>query len=454
MELKIVKPGINGEGIALLQKKPVFIPGVIPGETALVRITDETERYAHGKCIRITSTSKDRRKPFCPWVKECGGCALAHVSYERQLAWKQELLQEALWKYGHVRESFIRPIRPSQEVLGYRSALKLPVQEVNGQAESGMYQPGTNHFTPIETCAVHDPKLEAVRRTVLAILHEEHFPAYQDGHGLRFLVMRRIDSSISIALITGKDQLSETLIQKLSLLPEVVSIVQSVNTAKKFTRLFGSQVKVLYGEPSITVTFASLTITLTPESFFQLNLAQAEALYQTAVSKIDPCNVLVEAYCGVGVMSLLARDRARKVYGIEEVPGAIACAKRNATLNRVPNTTFLCDDSARGLKKLLAERAVDTLLCDPPRAGLDQAMIDVILASSIKKIVYVSCNPATLGKNIAALKQDYEVRTVIPFDLFPNTPHVESVTVLTRRGTSDRTIQKHCKKQHRQKGAL
>ena len=447
MELKIVKPGINGEGIALLQKKPVFIPGVIPGETAAVRITDETERYAHGRCIRITQASRDRRNPVCPWVRECGGCALQHVSYPRQLAWKQELLQEALWKYGHVRASFVRPIHPSQQEFGYRSALKLPVQEVNGQAVTGMYQPGTNHFTPVESCAVHDPKLEAVRKTVLAILHEEHFPAYQDGHGLRYLVMRRIDSCISIALITGKDVLSETMVQKLSLLPEVVSIVQSVNTAKKITRLFGSRLKVLYGEPAVTVSFASLNVTLTPESFFQLNLAQAEALYRTAVSKIDPCNVLVEAYCGVGVMSLMARDLARKVYGIEEVPGAIECAKRNAAMNRVPNTTFLCDDAAGGLKKLLNEREVDTLLCDPPRAGLDQAMLDVILASSIKKIVYVSCNPATLGKNIAALKQAYEVRTVIPFDLFPNTPHVESVTVLTRRGTSDRTVRKRRRKQ-------
>ena len=152
--------------------------------------------------------------------------------------------------------------------------------------------------------------------------------------------MRRIDHKITIALITGQDQLPDSLIQKLSLLPEVVSIVQSVNTAKRPDYLFGSKSNVLYGEEMITVSFCGAIVVLTPESFFQLNLAQAEELYKTAVSKIDPCNVLAEAYCGVGVMSILARDKARRVYGIEEVPGAIRCAEKNTELNRVPNLSF------------------------------------------------------------------------------------------------------------------
>ncbi len=449
MRITAKKPGINGEGIAFEEKKPVFIPGVIPGETADIRILEENERYARAKLIRILKPSASRRQPECPYCRECGGCALMHVRYEKQLEWKSELLKEALWKYGHVRDTMVRTIHASKQENGYRSALKMPVQSANGQAVCGMYQPGTNHFVPIDRCLMHDETLEAVRRTVLAILHEEHIPAYENRHGLRTLVMRRIDQKISIALITGQDRLPDTLIEKLRLLPEVVSIVQSVNTAKRPEYLFGSKSTVLYGEEMITVSFCGFQIALTPESFFQLNLEQAEALYQTAVSKIDPCNVLAEAYCGVGVMSILAKDKARKVYGIEEVPGAIRCAKQNAVLNRVPNLTFLCADAAKGLKDLLKETEVDTLLCDPPRSGMDEAMIDTILHSSIRKIVYVSCNPATLGKNIRDLKQEYDVRTVIPFDLFPNTPHAESVTVLTRRGTSDRIRpQKKRKKEH------
>ena len=446
MRITVKKPGINGEGIAFMEKKPVFVPGAIPGETAETRILEENERYARAKLIRIVTPSPSRREPACAYCRECGGCALLHVRYEKQLEWKSELLKEALWKYGHVRDTMVRPIHASKQETGYRSALKMPVQSVNRQCAAGMYQPGTNHFVAIDCCLMHDEKLEAVRRTVLAILHEEQIPAYENKHGLRNLVMRRIDQKISIALITGQDPLPDTLIQKLSLLPEVVSIVQSVNTTKRPEYLFGSKSTVLYGEEMITVSFCGSLIALTPESFFQLNLAQAEALYTTAVSKIDPCNVLAEAYCGVGVMSILARDKARKVYGIEEVPGAVRCAEKNVELNRVPNLSFLCADAAKGLQELLKKTDVDTLLCDPPRSGLDSAMIETILSSSIRKIVYVSCNPATLGKNIHDLKQEFDVRTVIPFDLFPNTPHVESVTVLTRRGTSDRIIKRKKRK--------
>ncbi len=438
MKLEIVKTGINGEGIGYLDRKPVFVSGVFPGETADVRIVDETDRYCKGTLRQLLKKSPARRTSPCSCSAECGGCPLIELKYSEQLVQKRLLLTEALWKYGHVRESFVRDIRPSIAALGYRSALKLPVQEADGQAVTGMYKPGTNHFLPVDHCPLHDTKLEQLRKTVLAVLHEEHFPAYDHGHGLRYLIMRRISHRVSIALITGRDTLSEQLVSKLSLLPEVVSVVQSVNTAKNTPNLFGSTSIVLYGEEAPAVEFCGFQIHLSAESFFQLNLKQAEEIYKTAVSKIDPCNVLAECYCGVGVMSIMAKDKARKVFGIESVPQAIRNAKQNAEDNRVPNVTFRCDDSAAGLAKLLTERQVDTLLVDPPRSGMDNAMIDVILASSIKKIIYVSCSPSTLGKNIRALKQEYDVRTVIPFDMFPNTPHVEAVTVLTRRGTSDR----------------
>ena len=446
MKLDIIKTGINGEGIAYLDRKPVFIPGTFPGETADVLITDEQERFLRGKSRKILKASPARRPSPCPYSASCGGCSLIEMNYEEQLVQKQALLAEALWKYGHVKDTFVRDIRPSSKEFGYRSALKLPVQDQNGLAVTGMYKTGTNHFTPIDRCPLHDPKLETLRQTVMAIMHEEHIPAYENGHGLRYLIMRRITPSVSIALITGKDTLPSSLIRKLSVLPEVVSVVQSVNTAKNAVNLFGSASKVLYGEATVPVEFCGFRIRLSAESFFQLNLKQAEAIYRTAVSKIDPCNVLAEAYCGVGVMSIMAKDKARKVYGFESVPQAIENANANAKENRVPNTTFICADAAEGLKQLLEERDVDCLLADPPRSGMDDAMIETILHSPIRKIIYVSCSPATLGKNIHALKQAYEVRTVIPFDMFPNTPHVESVTVLTRRGTSDRTAPKRLRK--------
>ncbi|MBQ9328138.1 MAG: 23S rRNA (uracil(1939)-C(5))-methyltransferase RlmD [Solobacterium sp.] len=438
MKVTIVKTGINGEGIAYVDHKPVFIPGAFPGEVAEIWITDREERFSRAKLIHILKPSPSRIPSPCVRSDACGGCPLIELEYTAQLAEKRRLLCEALWKYGHVRESFVREVHGSEDALGYRSALKLPTAEEEGLLVTGMYRTGTNHFVSIDTCPAHDPTLEAIRKTVLAIIHEEHLPSYDQGHGIRYLIMRRIDKQIAIALITGKDTLPESFLHKLSLLPEVESIVQSVNTAKTPIGLFGRETRLLYGSNLIHISFAGFPIQLSAESFFQLNLKQAEALYQMAVSKVDECHVLAEAYCGVGVMSLMAKDKARKVYGIESVPQAIENAKANAKASRVPNVTFLCDDAAKGLERLLNQTEVDILLADPPRSGMDRAMLETIRNSSIQKIIYVSCNPATLGKNIHELKSEYDVKTVIPFDLFPNTPHVESVTVLVRRGHSDR----------------
>ncbi len=437
MKLDIVKTGINGEGIAYLNGKPVFLPGAFPDETVDVILKEEQERYARGKVRSILVPSRERVESSC-LEKDCDGCPFYFLSYPAQLKYKRQLLCEAVWKYGHVRESFVRDIRPSPEVTGYRSSLKLPVQDTETGIRSGMYRTGSNHFIPIDTCIAHDPRLEAIRRTVMAILREEHFPAFDGKHGLRTLIMRRISEQISIALITGNDTLSGSLIEKLSALPEVVSIVQSVNTEKHSPYPFGSRCRVLYGSAFLEAQFCGLSIRLSPESFFQVNLRQAEALYRMAVSKIDPCDVLYEAYCGIGVMSLLARDKAKKIYGAEAIEQAVQNAACNASANGVENCEFLVGDAAEVLRQLSAQTKVDTLLADPPRTGMDDAMIEAILSSSIRKIVYVSCSPATLGKNIGALKKDFTLQTILPFDMFPGTPHVESISVLTRNGTSDR----------------
>lgn len=180
------------------------------------------------------------------------------------------------------------------------------------------------------------------------------------------------------------------------------------------------------------VTMGGVTISLSPESFFQLNVPQAEKMYETAVSKIDPCGTLVEAYCGVGVMSLMAASKAQHVIGIESVPKAIRNAKANAEANHIDHCEFWCMDAAEGLYKAAAKSSVDTLLVDPPRSGMDAKMIETILKVKPKKIIYISCSPSTLGKNLNDLKHQYHPVTILPFDLFPHTPHVESITVLER----------------------
>ncbi|MCR5229778.1 MAG: 23S rRNA (uracil(1939)-C(5))-methyltransferase RlmD [Solobacterium sp.] len=433
-KIEFVKMGINGEGIGYLNGKPVFCMSVLPGETAEVTVTEENDRYIRAEKNKIISFSEDRIRSCCPYDRKCGGCSLITMKYEAQLVWKKKLLEEALWKYGHVSRKLIRNMHESPRQTAYRTACKLPVSEYGGKLVTGMYQPGTNHFAAIDSCPMHTEELEEVRKQVLEILNRYGLKSFRNGYGIRYLVLRGIRGHFQCALITGRDRLPEGLGESIGKIAGMESVVQSVNTRKKGAGIFGTDPKVLYGSEGITAEVHGISLMLSADSFFQLNVEQAEKLYEMAVSKIDPCNTVAEAYCGVGAMSLLARDKARHVVGIESVGSAVANAGANASANRVPNARFICADAAEGLKKVCSEYQVDTLLADPPRSGMDDAMIEAVLNSEIHKIIYVSCNPATLGKNIKALKQEFDVRTVIPYDMFPNTPLIEAVAVLERRG--------------------
>lgn len=433
MKIRFVKMGINGEGIGYLNRMPVFCDGVLPEETAEAEITEQKKTYAKAKLLRLIDRSPRRRKPYCTAWKECGGCALMHVKNEYQTEFKKELLEETLFKYGNVKRHFVRKFHESPKMSGYRNQCKLPVAEVNGKLVTGMYKPGTNHFLEVRTCPIHDPALEQARKAVLKVLNRYQMKAFdrRNKTGLRYLIIRTLNDQTQCTLITGNDEIHEDLIRDLMKIPGMTSLFQSVNTEIKGTAFFGSKTRLLGGSETIEIRTGDITLALSPESFFQLNFEQAEKMYETAVSKVDPCGLLVEAYCGIGAMSLMASSKAEQVIGIEYVKDAVKNAKENAKRNGIENAEFLCADAADGLYRAARLRPVDTLLADPPRSGMDEKMIEAILRTEPKKIIYISCNPATLAKNLKVLKEKYLVQTVIPFDLFPNTPLIESITVLT-----------------------
>ena len=433
MKIKIEKIGINGEGIGYYRRIPIFCDGALPEEIINVKLPTTEAKYYRVKEYTIISPSPLRVKPICPYQKECGGCGLMHMNLEAQKKWKRELLVEALWKYGHVKDHFIRDMKDAKNSLHYRNACKLPVQEVNGKIVTGMFQPNSNHFIPIETCMIHTKELEDLRKQLLHILNKHSFPAFnpKSKNGLRYLVLRTLSNESQCTLVTGKDTISKELIDDLMNIPTLVSLSQSIQTDKHAHEIFGKKIQLLAGKETISFMINGISLELSADSFFQLNTEQASKLYDMAVQKIDTCDTLVEAYCGIGAMSILASSKAKHIIGIEYVPNAIENAKRNALKNET-QIEFIVGDAAKQLKKICKERKVDALLVDPPRSGLDDAFIETVLENEIKRIVYVSCNPATLGKNLKLLKQKYQVRTVIPFDLFPNTPQVESITVLER----------------------
>lgn len=425
--------GINGEGIAYLDHKPVFCDGVFPGESAEVEITEDHPHYKKAQLNKITWFSKERVKTDYPYYVE-EGCPLFPMKYPAQLAHKKQLLEEALWKYAKIRSHFVRDMHASPVTLGYRSQCKLPVQESEGHITTGMYVPGTNHFHPIRKSLIQDPVLERSRRYILSCIDHSALKAYDEKKqkGLQYLVIRAIDGNVQCTLVTGKDTLPDALIDNIMKTDGMTGLFQSINTERKGASIFGSSVHKLAGADAMPVEVNGITLQLSPESFFQLNVSQARSLYDMAVAKIDPCGTLVEAYCGIGAMSLLAHNKAERVYGIESVPDAVNNARQNAENNQIANAEFLCMDAAEGLNRIASDRKVDCLVADPPRSGMDDAMIQAILRARPKKIIYISCNPATLARNLNDLKHQYHVATIIPYDLFPHTPHVESLTVLER----------------------
>jgi len=434
MKMEFVKMGINGEAIGYLDRMPVFCTGALPGETAEIRILENHGTYAKAEAVRLLVSSGDRIVPEGKTESECGFPLLC-LAYPAQLRYKQQLLEEALWKYGHVNRKLVREIRGSAETLATRSSCKLPFGMRRDVLSTGLYTPGTNHFQPVDRFTTHTPELEAARIAVLAILRRHGMQAYdpKQRSGLRMLVLRVIDGQGQCTLVTGKEELPASLISDLMTIPGMKTVAQSIRTERKGVQVFGATT-VLAGAPDIELSLLGIRLALAPESFFQLNVPQARELYQMAVAKIDPCDTLAEAYCGVGAMSLLAAGKAKQVIGFESIPEAVSNAAANADRNHIGNARFVCADAAEGLKSLLAEQKVDALLADPPRSGMDDRMLAEILSSGIRKIVYISCDPATLGKNLGVLKERYDIRTIIPFDLFPGTPHVESLTVLERTG--------------------
>ncbi|MBQ6223175.1 MAG: 23S rRNA (uracil(1939)-C(5))-methyltransferase RlmD [Solobacterium sp.] len=433
MKLEFKKMGINGEGIGFLQKKPVFCDDVYPGETAEIEITEQNPSYARAKLIRRILSSEHRINSVCPHQQECGSCPLLCLERSAQEENKLGILRETLYRYAGIKSLHVRKMHGDTRSYGYRSACKLPVAEVNGKLCTGMYARNSNRFIPVDHCPIHTPELEEKRRQILEILNHHKYPVYtsKSRRGLRFLVIRTIQGQTQCTLVTGKETIPEVLIQELSSLPGISGIFQSINQQKNTRSAIGSVPRLLYGAPAMTIEICGITLNLPPDAFFQLNIEQAERLYTMAVSKIDPCDLLVEAYCGVGAMSLMAAAKAKRIIGIENVSAAVEYARHNAVQNGIQEKTqFICEDAAKGLTGIKED--VGCLLVDPPRSGLSDEMMKAILDKMPQRIVYISCNPATLAKNLNQLKRKYHILTILPYDLFPSTQHIETIAVLSK----------------------
>lgn len=420
--------GINGEAIAYIDRKPIFIDGAFPDEDVEIEYKNSSANFYKTKALRIVKKSEDRIEAKDKNLVKCG-YSLLPLKYEAQLKYKRELLVEALYKYAGIQKDKVSEIIGSEFIYNYRNQCKLPFG-YDGNLYTGLYLSDSNVLVKLDDCIIHDKKLEEVRSKIIKILRKHKIRTYdfKSRLGLRNLVIRCLDNKCQVTLVCGKNEFTQNLIDEIMGIDGVVSLYQNINVNKNSIEIFGSKDILLGGEKCLDFSFNNLEISLLPKSFFQLNSNQASVLYNIVRDNVETCDTLVEAYCGVGVMSLMVKDKAKKIIGIENVIDAIESAKINAEKNNIDNVEFICDDAAKALNKI---NKVDCLIVDPPRSGLDDEMIKAIINKDIKQLIYVSCNPATLGKNLKELKKYYKTKKIIPLDMFSHTAHVETVCLMS-----------------------
>ncbi len=433
MKLEIKKLGINGEGIGYYQRKPVFVPGCFPNEIVDARIVKRNETYFIARKEKTLKTIPEHKKAKCG-NEACPGCPFISIDYEKQLQYKTDLFVEALEKYADVSELIIHPIVENPE-RHYRNQLKLPFALHQGKIRLGICEPNSNHIVPVKNCYVHTDGLNAMAKKILTVLNRYQIAVDERGNknGLRYLLLRGFEEEYQATFVTSAHILEGEALESLKEIDGLVSIYESVITDKRVLTFFKKDISHLYGRRKIRCSLKDFTIYLSPSAFFQLNRTQAIRMYEHAATYLDADETVLDAYCGIGSMSLFLKQKAKKVIGIENNPLAITDAKKNAEENRQKDLEFICGDAAKELLILNKSHHFDTIVVDPPRSGLSDQMIDAILKSKAKKLVYVSCNPSTLAKNLQRLSTNYQLVETTPYDLFSETPLVESVTYLQRK---------------------
>jgi 23S rRNA (uracil-5-)-methyltransferase RumA len=443
LTLTIKSLGINGEGIGYYRKKIVFVDGALPGEVVRAEVTRVEKNYAAARLRSVLERSAQRVEPPCPLYHQCGGCSLQHLDYQAQLVSKQALVEEALRKYAGLAQPPVAETIGMEHPWNYRNKAQFQVGQKGGRLIAGLYKPGSHELVHLPECPIQHQETSKIVAKTREILEKLRIPAYDERR--RSGVIRTIVARAAFA--TGEAQLTlvtavpeiprvDELIQELRRqLPALVSIVQNVNPHKT-SLVFGEKTRTLWGKPSIVEKMGELSFDLSARAFFQLNPVQTVKLYDQVkqAARLTGRELVFDLYCGTGTIALWLAPFAKEVRGIEVIPEAVQDARRNARQNGIGNVSFYTG-KAEELLPQWAKRGIkpDLVVVDPPRTGLAAVLIDALLEVRPQRIVYVSCNPSTLGKDAGRLLRAYELRHVQPLDMFPHTPHVEAIASLERK---------------------
>ena len=440
--VSITGMGTKGEGIGKIDNFTIFIPGAILGEEVEVNIIKVNKNYAVGKLLNIIIASEERVKPICDIYTRCGGCQLQHMSYKEQLNFKRQKVKDALLRLGGI-DVEVEPVLGIKNPYRYRNKVQLPIGKENEKVSIGFYAPRSHNIIDLKTCLIQDEKADDIIKILREWIEKFNVPIYNEKEhkgNLRHIMVRTAfkTGEVMVVLVTKDKNLphKEELINKLiENLQGVVSIIQNINS-QKTNVVLGKESIVLWGKDKIIDYIANFKFAITPLSFFQVNPIQTEVLYNKALEYADlkGNEVVFDAYCGTGTISLFLSQKAKKVYGVEIVAEAIESAKLNAKENNVDNVDFIVGESEQVIPELI-EKGIkaDVVVVDPPRKGCEKSLLEAMANMSPEKIVYVSCDPATLARDLCVLeKLGYKVIRVQPVDMFSNTYHVENVVLLEK----------------------
>lgn len=442
-EVKIIDLNHTGQGVAKIDNFVVFIDGVIEGDVAEIEIIEIKKNYAVGKLLKIITPSINRINPSCKYYHDCGGCQLMQMDYEAQLIYKKNRVINELKRASiSIDGVLVNDTIGMENPFNYRNKTAFSVANKNDEIIIGPYEQATYNTVDIESCMIQSKEADKAVAALKKLMIKYSIKAYDKNTGIgtiRNIVIRsNRNNELMLIIVTttedfpNKNNLVNDLITDIK---ELKTIVQNINN-KNTNLIMGHKNITLYGTGAITDHIGNLKFSISPETFFQINPEQTEKLYQTAIEYADLSNedICFDIYCGIGTISLMAAKYAKMVYGVEIVEQSIINAKENAAANNIKNAEFHAGKAERVLPKLYKNNInADVVIVDPPRKGCEKAVIDTILNMKTKRIVYVSCNPSTLARDIKLLHSGgYELNKVQPVDQFPWSYHIETVALLER----------------------
>lgn len=443
LELAIVDLSDNGDGVGRWSGRVVFVPQTVVGDRALVRLVHVKPRYAYGKLFQLLEPSSERIRPHCIVADKCGGCQWQHISYPSQLVTKRNQVIQALERIGNLAPSIVAETISTGDSLGYRNKATYPLSRSStGKVQAGYYRRGTHQIVNLNQCPVQDERLNPLLKEIKQDIEQKGWSIYDENHHrgkLRHLSLRigRYTGEILLTLVSKEEKLSGIAQQAqvwLERYPHLVGVCLNHNS-QRTNAIFGPQTHCLAGKPYLLEIFAGLHFRLRPETFFQVNTEAAEALLAVIKQRLNlqGNEVVVDAYCGIGTFALPLAKQVKQVIGIEIQPSAAAQARLNAKLNNIANAAFY-DGKVEALLAQL-DAIPDLILLDPPRKGCDRNTIETLRQIQPSRIVYISCKPATLARDLKLICQNdlYQLSYVQPVDFFPQTAHVECAAFLQHK---------------------